>query len=111
MSDGRDQGVPTYWGGAGNGGTGGDRGIYLLPPEHGRAINCNPSDHGLVFGGGEEAGNLYFQAMVGAYRPGYHGDQGGSGSRGGGGGYEGGDRSWRSRESRVGAYNGERIIW
>ena len=63
---GRDVGIPTHWSGAVNGGTGGDRGIYLPPPEHGRAIQCEPSYHGIVFGGRSEAGNAPIQVMVGA---------------------------------------------
>ena len=51
-----DVGVPTHWGGTGNGGTGGDRIIYRLPPEHGHAIRCNLSYHGLMSGGGVESG-------------------------------------------------------
>ena len=50
--------VPTYWVGAGNGGNGGDRGIYGLPPEHRRVIHCNPSYPRLVFGGRAESGNV-----------------------------------------------------
>ena len=38
-SVGWDVSVTTHWGGAGNGVTGGDCGIYRLPPEHGRAMN------------------------------------------------------------------------
>ena len=34
-----DIGVPTHWGGAGNGGTGGDWGIYNPPPENGHTIH------------------------------------------------------------------------
>ena len=41
-------GVPTHWGVTGNGGDGGDQGIYRLPPEHGRAINCDPYYHGIL---------------------------------------------------------------
>ena len=51
MSAGRYMGVPTHWGGVGNGVTGGYRGIYRPPPERGRAIHCDPSYHGLLFGG------------------------------------------------------------
>ena len=69
-------GVTTHWSGSGNGGTGGDRGIYRSPPEHGDTIHCDPSYHGIVFGGGAEARNAPIQVMVGTARPGYHGDQG-----------------------------------
>ena len=78
--------VPTHWGVAGNGGTGGDRGIYLLPPEHGHTKHCESPYHGLMCGGGAEAGNAPIQAMVGAARPGYPGDKGRACSSGGGGG-------------------------
>ena len=53
-------------------------------------MHCDPSYHGLVFGGGVEAGNAPIQAMVGSDLPGYHGDQGGACSHGGGGGDRGG---------------------
>ena len=79
-----DMGVPTHWGGTGNGGTGGDWGIYRLPPEHSRTINCESSYHGLVSGGGAEAGNAPTQEMVGADRPGYTGDKGRECRTGGG---------------------------
>ena len=59
-----DMGVTTHWGGAGNGGTGGYWGIYCPPPEHGRAINCDSSYHGIVSEGGGEAGNAPIQAMA-----------------------------------------------
>ena len=50
-SSGRDMGVPTHWSGAGNGDNEVDWGIYRPPPEHGRAIHCDPYYNGLVFGG------------------------------------------------------------
>ena len=87
----RDMGVTTHWSGANNGGIGINRGIHRPPPEHGRAIHCDPSYHGLVFGGGADARNAPIHVMVVTSRPGYHGDQGGAGSRGG----EGGDRGGR----------------
>ena len=83
-------GVPTHCNGSGNGGTGGGRGKYLPPPEHVCAIHCNPSHHGVVFGSGAESGNAPIQAMVGTYRPGYHGYHGGGVRLGGEGGYGGG---------------------
>ena len=63
-SAGRDMYVPTHWSGAGNGETRGNRGIYHPPPEHGRAIHCDPSYHRLVFGGGADSGNAPIQDMV-----------------------------------------------
>ena len=105
-------GVPNHWSGAGNGGTGGDRGIFCPPPEHRRAIHCDPSYHGLVSSDRAEYGNAPIQAMVGTSRPGYHGDQGGADICGGTGGDGGGEnRSRRERESRVGAYDWEILIW
>ena len=81
----QDMGVPTHWGGAINGGTGGDWGIYRLLPEHGCAIHSDPSYHGLVSSSGAEVGNAPVQAMVGASCPGYHRDRVGEDSRRGGG--------------------------
>ena len=81
-SSGGDVGVPTHWSGADNGGIGGDRGIYCPPPEHGRAIYCDPSYHRLMFGRGAESGNAPIQEMVGTARPEYHEYQGRVGSRG-----------------------------
>ena len=78
--------VPTHWIGAVNDWTGGYLGIYYLYLEHSCAINFDPSYHGLVFGGGAEAGNDPIQAMVGAAQPGYHEGQGRAGSHRGGGG-------------------------
>ena len=74
-SAGQGVGVPRHWSGAGNGGTGGDRGIYRLSPEHGCTIHCDPSYHGLVIGGRAESGNTPIQAIVRTARPGCHGDQ------------------------------------
>ena len=85
----RDVGIPTHWGGTGNGGTGVDWGIYHLPPEHGCAIHFDPPYHGLVFNGRAEAGNSPIQSMLGASCPGYHGYQGGAGICRWGGGYRG----------------------
>ena len=82
-------GVTTHWGGYGNGGTGGDRGIYFLPPEHGHIGHCDPYYHGLVFDGRADAGNVTIQAMVGADHPGYNEDQGGAGRLRGGEGDRG----------------------
>ena len=104
-------GVPTHWSGAGNGGTGGDRGIYHPPPEDGCAINCKPSYHGIVFGGGAEFGNAPIKEMMGTDRPVYNGYQGGAGSRIGEEGYGGGgDRSRRERDSRGGVDDGDIMI-
>ena len=89
-SAGREVSVHTHWGGAGNGGTGGDWGIYCPPPEHGRTIHCYSYYHGLVFGGGAEDGNAPIQAMVGSAHPGYHGDKGRAVRHRGWGGGEGG---------------------
>ena len=50
--------------------------------------------------------------MMGTAFPGYNGDQGKESSRGGGEKDEGGRiGSWVERESRVGADDGERMIW
>ena len=76
-------GVYTHWGGAENGGAGGDRGVYNPSPEHGRTLHCNSSYHGLVSGGGAEAGTAPIQGMVGVARSGYPGDNGRADSRGG----------------------------
>ena len=60
--------------------------IYRPPTEHVRTVHCDSSYHGLVSGGGAEAGNVPIQAMVGASPPGYPGDKGRAcRSRGGGG--------------------------
>ena len=64
-----DIGVPTHWGGSGNGWTGGDWGVYCPPPQLGFAIHCNSYYQRLVSGGGAESGNSPIQAMVGAARP------------------------------------------
>ena len=45
MSSVRYVGVPTHWGSTGNGGTGGDWGVYLPPPEHFCAVHFYPSYH------------------------------------------------------------------
>ena len=99
-----DVGVPTHWSGAGNGGTGGDRGLYRPLSEHGCAIHCDPSYHGLVFGGGAESRNLPIWVMVGSARPGYYEDKGRTGIHGGGGGGNAGwvNCRWGERESRSG---------
>ena len=75
MPAGRDVGVPIHWSSAENDGTGGDRGIYLPPPEHGCTINFDLSYHGLMFGGVAESGNAPLQEMVGTSCSGYHEDQ------------------------------------
>ena len=89
--------VPNHWGGAGNGGTGGDRGIYHPPLEQGLTIYCDLSYHGLVSGDGAESGNAPIQAMVGASRPGYPGDKGRACSSRGGVGDRGGRIGGRGR--------------
>ena len=81
--------VSNQWGGAGNGGTGVDWGIYLPPPEHVRTVHCGSSYPGLASGGRAEDGNALIQAMVGAARPGYPGGKGRTFSRVGGGGIGG----------------------
>ena len=63
--------VTTHWGGAGNGGTIGDWGIYLPPTEHGHTIHCGSSYHELVSVIRAETGNSPIQAMVGAARSRY----------------------------------------
>ena len=90
-------GVYTHRGGAGNGGAGGDRGVYHPPPEQGCTVHCNSSYHGLLSGGGAEVGTAPIQAMVGAARSEYPGDNGGRATAKGGG------RGRRNRrENRVG---------
>ena len=80
-----DMGVPTHWDGDGNGGTGGDWGVYLPLPENGCTTHCDSYYHGLVFSSRAESRNAPIQAMVGSARPGYPGDTGGTcSSRGGG---------------------------
>ena len=64
MSSGKGAGVPTHWSGAGNGGIGGYQVIYSPSPEHGCAINCNPSYHGFLFVGRADTSNVPIQAMV-----------------------------------------------
>ena len=51
-STGWDMGVPTHWGGAGNGGGGLYQGVYRPPPEHGHEVHCKSSYHRIVSGGG-----------------------------------------------------------
>ena len=79
-------GVYTHWGGAENGGTGGDQGLYRPLPEKICTVHCDPSYNRLVSGRVAEYGTAPIQVMVGAAHPGYPGDKGGSGSSGGGGG-------------------------
>ena len=50
-----DMGVYTHWGGSGNGGSGGDRGLYRPPQEHGLTVHCDLSYHGLVSDDGAKA--------------------------------------------------------
>ena len=83
-------GVTTDWSGSGNGGPGGDWGIYLPPPEDIRSIHFELSYHVILFGVRTESGNAPIQAMVGAACPGYNGDKGGAGSHVGRGGDGGG---------------------
>ena len=80
----QDMGVPTNWSGVGDDGYRGYRVIYPLPQEHDRAIHCDLSYHGLVFGGGAESRNAPIQVMVGTDHLGYHWDQDGAGSHRGG---------------------------
>ena len=62
-SEGWDVGVPTHWGRAGNAGTGVDKVLYCLLPEHCHAIHCDTNNHGIVFGGGAESKNAPIQVM------------------------------------------------
>ena len=83
-STGGDMGVPTHWGGAGNGGAGQDGGVYRPPPEHSRTIHYDSSYHGLVSGGRAEARTATIKAMVGEACSGYPRDNSGAcSSRGG----------------------------
>ena len=77
-STGLDMGVYTHWGGAGNGMAEGYWGVYRLPPENGCTVHYEYSYHGLVSGGGAEAGTVPIHAMVGSARYGYPGDKGGT---------------------------------
>ena len=104
-------GVPNHWDGAVNGGAGREWGAYRPPPEHGRTIHRNSSYHGLVSGGGAEAGTATIQAMVVAACSGYRRDKSGACSSGGGGG----GQVWmnqrerereREMESRIGTDGG-----
>ena len=72
--DGQDLGVPIYWISAGSGWIGVDLVIYCPPPDHGSAIHCDLSYHGLVFGGGADSGNAPIQVVVVTAVLGYHGD-------------------------------------
>ena len=47
-------GVSIQWGGAGDGDTRRDQGVYHLSQEHGLTINYDLSYHGIVSGGGAE---------------------------------------------------------
>ena len=78
-------GVPTHWGGDGNGEAGQDMGVYPPPPEHGRTINFDSSYHGLVSGDRAESGTATFKGMTGAARSGYTMDKSGACISGGGG--------------------------
>ena len=88
--------ISIHWGGAGDSGTRIDWDIYIPPPEHGRTIHCNSSYHGLVSGGGAEAGGAALAEMVGAARSTYPRDKSGARGRG----YGGRDRvvGFRGRE-------------
>ena len=55
-SMGWDMVVPAHWGGASNGGDVLYQGVYLPPLEHDHTIHCNSYYHGLMYGGGAEAG-------------------------------------------------------
>ena len=83
-------GVYNHWGGAGNCGDGGDRGVYLPTPEHGCTVHCKLYYHGLMSGGGAESGTAPIQEMMGAASTGYTGDKDRKCRSGGGRGY--GDR-------------------
>ena len=74
-SIGWDMGVYTHWVVYGNVGDGGDRGVYLSPPEHGRTVNCGLSYHGLFSSGRAESGTASIQEMVGSDCSGYTGDK------------------------------------
>ena len=90
--------------------TGGDLDIYCPPPEHVCTIHSNSSYHGLVSGGGAEAGNVSIHSMAGAARPGYPSNKRG-GCSSGGGRIQGRKKRRRvERENRVGADDGEVII-
>ena len=78
ISTGWDMGVPTHWGGAGNGGDGRDWGVYQPPPEHVCTIHCNLSYHVLVSSGEAEAGTMTIQEMVVAARSIYPRDKSGA---------------------------------
>ena len=81
----RDMGISTHWGGAGDGGTRRDRGVYRPPPEYDRTIHCDSSYCGLVSGGGAEAGYAALVEMVGSARSRYpRGKSGACGSGDGG---------------------------
>ena len=69
--------VFTHWYGADNGGTRGDQGLYRLPPEHVRTINCEFSYHELVSGGIADAGNATIKEVVGSACSGYTRDNSG----------------------------------
>ena len=86
----QDMDLTTHWGRSGSGGTGGYWDIYFPSPEYGPAIHCDLSYHGLVLGGGAEAGNATTQAMVRASCPEYHRDKDVTGIRAGERGYGGG---------------------
>ena len=75
---------PTHWGGSDKEDTRGDQGIYRPPPEYSRTIHCVLTYHGFGSGGGEEAGNVPIQSMVGETLPGYPEDKGGACSNRGG---------------------------
>ena len=68
--------VYTHWGGAGNGGAGGDQDISFPQPEHRHSVKFNLSYHELVSRGGVEAGTTPIQQIVGEACPGYPGDKG-----------------------------------
>ena len=58
-------GICIHWGGTGNGGSGGDWGVYCPPSEHGLIVHFDSSCHGLVSGGRVEDGNAPLHAIVG----------------------------------------------
>ena len=60
-----DIGVYAHWGRAGNCGAGVDHSVYCPPPEHDCTVHCDLSYHGLVSGGGAEAGTAPIQEVAG----------------------------------------------
>ena len=78
-------GISTHWVGAGDGGTGRDWGVYLLPKEHSHTIHCGSSYHGLVSGSRAETKDAALAEMVGSYHYIYSKDKSGACGSGYGG--------------------------